>query len=268
MYNLWRTVVAIFKFMLFWIAVFVQIPIVILIPKGPLSVAYSRIFYKVLMDIVGVKIKVIGKLSDKRPLLLVSNHVSIFELATFPVAFGASFFSKTEVAKYPLIGWFAKKFGVIFISRDRAGALDAVEKINKAMEHVPYPMTLFPEGITTTGTYIAPFKSSMFNVVENNPKLTIQPVVMIYRDRKGNKIPDEVMSAEYADYALARQMPGELIMRKKDGVAFGTAFHLMKLGGCVVEFYLLPPPPLADMNRKEIAARLHEIISDEFYKLK
>jgi hypothetical protein len=45
-------------------------------------------------------------------------------------------------------------------------------------------------------------------------------------------------------------------------------FHVFALGGFTVEFHLLPPPPLAGMDRKQIAETLHKIISDEFYRLK
>ncbi|GHS98976.1 hypothetical protein FACS189421_08580 [Bacteroidia bacterium] len=184
------------------------------------------------------------------------------------MAFGGSFFGKAEIEKYPLVGWIAKKIGVIFVDRNPRTALDAIAKIQKTMASVSYPMTLFPEGMTTTGTYIAPFKSSMFNFIEDGANVTVQPIVMIYRDKRGNKIPDKIMSAEYADYDPARQIVGECVMRKKTGVAFGTVFHIMKLGGLVTELHILPPPPLAGMDRKQIADTLHQIVSKEFYKLK
>ena len=268
MKNIFATFIACIRFTLFWIAAVAQIPIVILIPKGRLSVAYSRFFYWILMKITGIKLRVNGKLAADRPLLLVANHISSFEFATFPIALGASFFGKKEIESYPLVGWFAKKFGVIFISRDRNAALDAVNKIQKTMASVSYPMTLFPEGMTTTGTYIAPFKSSMFNFVENGEGATIQPLVMIYRDRRGNKIDDRTMSSEYADYDPKKQSPGELVLRDKPSSAFGVVFHIMKLGGMTIELNLLAPPPLAGMDRKRIAAALQKIISDEFEKLK
>ena len=263
------------KFTSFWLGVILQLPIVILIPKGRWSVAYSRIFYGILMYISGVRVRVNGKLSKSRPLLLVSNHISVFEMVVFPMALGSSFFGKEDIEKYPLIGWIGKKFGVVFISRNPRTAVETTKKINDAMIGAGYPMTIFPEGTTNNGCFIYPFKSSMFDVVAKIPNLTIQPVVMTYNLRSGEKICDDRNMADNYSCPANDKIrkynedfcKSELIPTKERSV-FGHVFHIMKLGGILVELNLLPSPPLAGMDRKEIATTLHKIISDKFYELK
>ena len=132
MKNIISTFFAGIKFAAFWLAIVVQIPILILIPKGRWSVAYSRVFYGILMSITGVRVHVNGKLSNARPLLLVSNHISVFEMAVFPLALGTSFFGKEDIEKYPLVGWIGKKFGVVFISPNPRTQVETTKKINDA----------------------------------------------------------------------------------------------------------------------------------------
>lgn len=275
MRNIISTFFAGIKFTIYWLAIIVQVPILILIPRGRWSVAYSRIFYGILMYISGVRVTVNGKLSSARPLLLVSNHISVFEMAVFPMALGTSFFGKADIEKYPLVGWIGKKFGVVFISRDPRTALETTQKINDSMIKAGYPMTIFPEGTTNNGCFVYPFKSSMFDIVGKIPNLTIQPIVMTYNLRDGSKISDDRnMVDNYSCPANAKIEKynqdfgkSELVPTKERSL-FGHVFHIMKLGGLRVELNLLPPPPLAGMDRKEIAATLHKIISDKFYELK
>ena len=50
--------------------------------------------------------------------------------------------------------------------------------------------------------------------------------------------------------------------------AFMQIFHIMVLGGFLVEIEVLPVPDLSGMDRKQIAGTLHEIISKEYMKNK
>lgn len=263
------------RWLLFWVVALIQFPILFLIPRGPLSVWYSRIFYWFLMEIGGVRGKLRGTLSKNRPLLLVSNHISIFELAVYPILGLGSFFGKKEIAKYPLVGWFAKKFGVVFIDRDPRKAKSETAKINEGMKKAKYPMTIFPEGTTNNGCFVYPFKSAMFDVVDKIDGLTVQPVVLVYRDRKGRKIDsDYIMANNYscpanAKIAAHNQLHGKNeIIPNKEFSTMGHFYHIMKLGGIRLEVNLLPPVPVAGMDRKEIADTLHKIISEKYMELK
>ena len=84
--NFFNTLFAIVKFGTFWLLVILQLPIIFLLPRGRISVWYMKVFMSFLLWLSGIKIIVHGKLSDHRPLMVVANHISIFEIATFPVA--------------------------------------------------------------------------------------------------------------------------------------------------------------------------------------
>ena len=264
--NIFNTVGAAIKFVAFWIMVVVQLPIIALLPSGgKWSVRYMPVFMWFLVKLAGIKIIVHGKLSDKRPLMVVSNHISVFELATFPLAFRGSFIAKKEMENWPLVGWVAKKFGVIFVDRRPSHARDALAVVQQAVQKVTYPMILFPEGTTTNGAYVKPFKSSLFNFVENS-NVTVQPMAMHYRYKDGSVIDEQTMADHFAYFDNKKMDMGPLCKRERS--AFGQVFHIMMLGGFTVEITLLPPPPLAGMDRKQIAETLQKIVSDKYMELK
>ena len=263
--NIFNTTGAVLKFILFWILVVVQLPILVCMPRGATSVRYMRFFMRILLHVVGVRIRVNGHLSSHRPLLVVSNHISIFEIATFPVAFGGSFIAKKEMEHWPLVGWVSRKFGVVFVDRRPSHAMDALTQVQETVATVPYPIFLFPEGTTTNGAYVKPFKSTLFNFVENS-NVVVQPLVMNYRFRDGGVISDTDMAEHFAYFNNSNQDMGPVCSRERS--AFGQVFHIMMLGGFMVELTVLPPPPLAGMDRKQIAETLHKIVSDKYMKLK
>lgn len=263
--NIFNTLFACIKFALFWIIVLIQLPIILLLPRGRMSVGYMRVFMWFLVKLAGIKIRVCGTVSSARPLLVVSNHISVFELATFPLIFGGSFVAKKEVESWPIVGWIARKFGVVFVDRRPSHAREALIAVQTKVKSVKYPMILFPEGTTTNGAYVKAFKSTLFNFVENSD-VAVQPVVMHYRFRNGGVINDVDMANHYAYFDNAKMDMGPKCERERS--AFSQVFHIMVIGGFCIDIQILPTPDLCGMNRKQIAETLHEIISDKYMELK
>jgi len=263
--NIFNTISAGIKFTAFWVLVVLQLPIIFLLPRSRASVWYMGIFMRFLLWLAGIKIVVHGNLSKHRPLLVIANHTSIFEIATFPVAFGGSFIAKKEMESWPLVGWVARKFGVVFIDRRPSHAKDALKLVQDTLSKVSYPMFLFPEGTTTNGSYVKPFKSTLFNFIENSDVL-VQPMAMHYRFRDGSPICDDDLAEHFAYFNNANQDMGPTCSRERS--AFGQVFHIMVLGGFMVEITIMPPPPLAGMDRKQIAETLQKIVSDKYMELK
>ena len=263
--NIFTTTIAAIKFTLFWILVLCQLPLIILLPRGRVSVWYMRVFMWILLKTAGIRVRVHGKLVEHRPLLVITNHISIFEIASFPVAFGGSFVAKKEIESWPVVGWVARKFGVIFVDRRPSHAHDALAVVQRAVQSVSYPMFLFPEGTTTNGAYVKAFKSTLFNFVENS-NVVVQPMATVYRHRDGTPISDENMATHYAYFDNAKQDTGPHAPRERS--AFSQLFHIMVIGGFRVDITVLPPPFVGGMDRKEIATTLQKIVSDKYMELK
>ena len=262
--NIFNTTTATIKFMTFWLLVVIQVPIIAFLPRR-WAVQYMPVFMWFLIKLAGIKIVVHGQLDTRRPLMVVSNHISVFEIATFPLVFHGSFIAKKEMENWPLVGWVAKKFGVIFVDRRPSHAHDALAVVQKTVQDVKYPMILFPEGTTTNGAYVKPFKSTLFSFVENS-KVTVQPMAMHYRYKDGSVIDEQTLADHFAYFDNKKMDTGPHC--KIERSAFGQVFHIMMLGGFMVEITLLPPPPLTGLDRKQIATVLQEQVSEKYMELK
>ena len=103
--NIFNTITGAMRFAAFWVMVMIQLPIIFLLPsRSRASVKYMSVFMKILLILASIKIVKHGQISKKRPLLVAGNHISVFEIATFPVMFGGSFISKNDVRHWPLVG--------------------------------------------------------------------------------------------------------------------------------------------------------------------
>ncbi len=264
--NFFNTLTGLLRFAAFWVMVMVQLPIIILLPaRKKITVKYMAVFMKILLVLASIKIVKHGQISKKRPLLVAGNHISVFEIATFPVMFGGSFVSKNDVRHWPLVGYIANKFGVVFIDRRPSHAADALKLVQDEISHIDWPLYIFPEGTTTNGAYVKEFKSSLFNVAEGTD-VTVQPVVTQYCFHDGTPIGDQDLAEHYAYFDNKKQTQGPYCSRERS--AFGQIFHIMVLGGFRVDVYMLPPPPLAGMDRKQMATELHKIISNKYMEIK
>lgn len=105
------------------------------------------------------KVKTTGPLPEAG--LLVCNHLSYLDILLLASLTPAVFVSKHEVRHWPVLGWFARMAGTIFVRRDRRGD---VARINEEIRQVlrdGHLVVLFPEGTTSNGREVLPFRSSL-----------------------------------------------------------------------------------------------------------
>ncbi|QNI32379.1 1-acyl-sn-glycerol-3-phosphate acyltransferase [Alloacidobacterium dinghuense] len=94
--------------------------------------------------------------------LVVSNHLTYFDILLHAAAGPRIFVSKADVRLWPLFGWLARCGGTIFITRgSRSGATEAAISVEYALRS-GVTVVLFPEGTSTDGTTLLPFHSFLF----------------------------------------------------------------------------------------------------------
>ncbi|KAK4348746.1 hypothetical protein RND71_031501 [Anisodus tanguticus] len=118
----------------------------------------------------------------ERPGAIVSNHISHLDILYHMSSSFPSFVAKRSVAKLPLVGLISKCLGCVYVQReskspDFKGVSGVVnERIREAHQNKSAPiMLLFPEGTTTNGDFLLPFKSGAF--LSGAP---VQPVILSY----------------------------------------------------------------------------------------
>lgn len=148
------------------------------------------LFMKAFAALAGIKVRQEGEALGKTGVgcLVVSNHVSYFDAAAIGALLPMSFVAKSQIASWPLIGWMAKLGGTIFVNREsRAAAAKDMQAIQNRLDRGE-TIVLFPEGTSSDGMRVLPFKSALLGAVErtnDKPDVWIQPVSLAYRTNWG-----------------------------------------------------------------------------------
>jgi len=136
--------------------------------------------------VLGVRHRVQGRHMTERG-AVVSNHASWLDIFALNACKRVYFVSKSEVARWPGIGWLARATGTLFISRDPRQA-KAHQKLFEARLLAGPQLLFFPEGTSTDGRRVLPFKSTLFQAFFTphlEHELYIQPVTLVYRPPAG-----------------------------------------------------------------------------------
>lgn len=97
--------------------------------------------------------------------LLVSNHLSYLDILVLAAIAPAVFVSKSEIKHWPVFGWFARMAGTIFVRRTRRTEVGRIGDEIRDVIRQEQLVVLFPEGTTSNGQQILPFRSSLLEPV-------------------------------------------------------------------------------------------------------
>jgi 1-acyl-sn-glycerol-3-phosphate acyltransferase len=141
---------------------------------------WPRLFLAGVAWISGVDLEIRGR---KAPggVFLLANHVSWIDIPALAAATGTAFVGHDGLASMPLLKWLCKMADTVFVARhDRASVARQVEDVRTALSDTG-ALTIFPEGTTSDGTGLLPFKSSLLSAFEPLPPgIAIQPVLLDY----------------------------------------------------------------------------------------
>lgn len=95
---------------------------------------------------------------------LVTNHLSYLDVVVFAATLDCIFIAKSEVARWPIIGFLCRRVKTIFIERRRRRNIPEVLAAIKRSMADGMGVVLFAEGTSTKGETVAPFKPSLLEV--------------------------------------------------------------------------------------------------------
>jgi 1-acyl-sn-glycerol-3-phosphate acyltransferase len=93
--------------------------------------------------------------------LLVANHLSYLDIILLAALRPCVFVSKSEVRAWPIFGWCAMLGGTLFLDRTRRAGVSQVAEEMRAAIAEDLLIVLFPEGTSSGGTRVLPFRSSL-----------------------------------------------------------------------------------------------------------
>jgi len=154
--------------------------------KRPMTPWITQAVCRMALILLGIRYVVSG-----RPLgrmgAVVANHSSWLDIFALNACQRVYFVSKAEVAGWAGIGWLARATGTVFIRRDPREAV-AQKALFEARLRAGHHLLFFPEGTSTDGRRVLPFKSTLFSAFFNEDlgrEMRVQPVSLIYRAPKG-----------------------------------------------------------------------------------
>jgi len=197
-----------------------------------------------LLAIFGIELRLTNSnILPVTPYLLASNHISWMDIHAINAFKPIRFVAKSDVEGWPVFGWMAKQLGTVFIKRDNARhGKHIASEVAKVLE--AQSVCIFPEGTSTIGESVLPFKPNLFEsaVIAKAP---VYSLAMSYRSSASGERTE--VAAFVGEMGLLESMA--LILRDR------------KL---IVELAFLPPSgasPEASQDRKWLALHSQEVIS-------
>lgn len=251
------SLIAIYKltiFALFTIIVTaLQIPVLLInriLPMGQIMYILPRFWHRGTCIILRINVAMEGSPSSSEQTLFLSNHISYFDINVIGSVLKASFIAKEDVANWPVFGFLSKLQHTAFISRSRQTAKVGANALTHMIEDGKN-LILFPEGTSTDGQKILPFRSSLLSIAysDHAPQdLMVQPLTLQIVSTNGKLIEDGGDRDIYAWHGDMTMAPHLWNFAKSSGATIKLVFHA--------------PLTASDFNdRKTLAHKCHDVAS-------
>ena len=229
----------------------------VLIPVQAVNLALGRKFarkwpitvYRVFNRLLGIGLKVSGKPVKKGPVLYVVNHTSYADIPVLGALLEACFVAKAEVAGWPLFGLCAKISGTVFVDRNPRLAVRQSELLKQRLT-AGDSLVLFPEGTSSDGNFVLPFRSALFSAAAiriGDRPVVVQPVSVAYTHLDGIPMGRHLRPffAWYGDMEMA-----------------GHLWQLLGIGRSRVEVRFHDPVNIDRFaSRKDLSAWCHAVVA-------
>jgi len=143
--------------------------------RGRGSMWLPPLFHAAFAAVLGLRVDYQGEMLEGRGTVHVSNHLSYLDVQALGRRLRTRFVAKEDVRAWPLFGLLARLQQTVFISRARHRAGEVGDALAQALAG-DHGLLLFPEGTTSDGAAVLPFKSSVFAPLAAIPGLRLQPV--------------------------------------------------------------------------------------------
>lgn len=167
-----------------WTVLLIPVQMLLIRVNSPMMRSLPYFYHRTVAWLLRVKVRRIGQPSTTRPTLFASNHISWLDIVVLSAAMpDVSFIAKREVNDWPFFGTLARLQRTVFVERERRTR--TAEHRDEMVERLQQgdSLILFPEGTSSDGLRILPFKSAFFGMAEepvHGRHLTVQPVSIGY----------------------------------------------------------------------------------------
>lgn len=171
--------------------------------------------------------------------LLVCNHLSYLDILVLSAITPCVFISKSEVKRWPVFGWFAWLAGTLFVRRRQRSDVARLTHQMRRVLDCGQLLVLFPEGTTSDGSQLLPFKSSL-----------LEPAVH----------PPQNVAVGCIEYALHDGDVSQEVCYWKDMALVPHLLNLLGKRGLQARVQFANPP-WTGTDRKELARQLYKEVT-------
>lgn len=195
--------------------------------------------------ILNIKVKgVFNRENYPKGFLIVANHLSYIDFFVLFLYYPSLFITSVEIKNTFLLGQVSKMAGCFFVERRKQLLNEKIKKIelDKIKEKLTkgFNVFLFPEGTSSNGNNVLPFKAHFFQIAECG--IPVLPICLKYRGKSGQIVP----------WYGSRKF-------------FNHFFQICLLRNIEVEIVELPQVKSSD--KFELSKKLHEKICEYYDKL-
>ena len=197
-----------------WVLLFmppaILIQSVLVLLPGREKVRFAAFFWHIISRIIGLSVRIVGTplrqngQGPARPVIYVCNHSSWLDIPAIGGRIAGRFVAKDDVAGWPVIGTIARLGRTVYVSRNRTRTLRERDDMQQTLAEGD-DLFLFPEGTSSDGSRVLPFRSPFFAAAYAQAKPLIQPVSIVYDRLAGLPVShaSRTIFAWYGDMNLA-----------------------------------------------------------------
>lgn len=248
-----RNLIATFKLLSFGLLCLAVVPpqlLILKITKGKISYILPHLWEKAVCFIFRIQKNVIGIPKNDSQVIYVSNHLSYLDIPLIGSVIKGSFVAKQDVSGWPVFGFLSKLQQTAFISRNREDAANAAQNLENMLIQGK-SLIIFPEGTSTDGRDVHPFKSSLFSLFfkESIGDIFIQPITIKMIKTNAKTVTSQEDRDLYAWHINMDTPLGEHL------------WQFAKSKGAEIEINIHPAFKAHSLkNRKELAKHCHDTV--------
>ena len=218
-----------------------QVALLFRLGGAPWRQNLRRIWSRQLLALLGIRVESVGDaLAGIERGLVVGNHISFIDIYVINALLPCGFVAKSEVARWPLIGWLSRRNDTVFIERGNRKAVHRTHRSVLAALAAGGRVAIFPEATTTAGDRLLPFHAALFQSAIDTDA-PVHALAISYHDSSGapSGAPAYIDDISLLDCLTKIIQAGGLVARVTPAQSF------------------LPPLP----DRRELARHAHDAVA-------
>jgi len=209
----------------------------------------SAFHSKAMLKVLGFHLTLKGSL-PKDGVMIIGNHMSYLDILIYLSFFEALFVTSVDMRERLFLGQVTQMGGCIFVERRNPRGLPKEMRSIKEFFNKGFSVCIFPEGTSSDGATVLPFKNSMFQIPLETG-CPVQPIVLKY-----SKINNQPFGPNNCDYVC---WYGDLGF-------FPHLMGLFTLKRIEASLTVLPPIDSNDFdNRKALSTHAHRVLKENYH---